>query len=117
LSQQKSAMQALLLQESVEARLTPFLSDAATLRGVYGHLARAALQLGDLTEGRRLIESYAECKPPPSAMPFVYYHRGEIALRHGEVSEARAAFEQAVSYYIPSLDARRAQARLDEIGG
>lgn len=100
----------------MESRLAYFASDYATLRGVYGHLGRAALQMADFAESRRYFQHYRDCRPTPATMPTIDYYFGEIALRLGETEAARAAFQQAVAPGINSLEARRSQTRLDEMG-
>ncbi len=117
LSQKGKDAEARALRESVESRLMPFASDYATLRGTYFHLARASLQMGDLAECHSYCQRYAECRPSPSSMPTLYYLLGETHLRLGEIETARGFFRQAVALGIDSLDARRAQARLNELGG
>ena len=116
LAQQGNFAEARRLLESVERRLPPFASDFATLRGVFGHLGRAALQMGDFAESRRFFQQYRDYRPTPATLPTIDYHFGEIALRLGEPEQARAAFRQAIAPGIPSLEAHRAQARLDELG-
>lgn len=115
-SQQGNAADAHRLRDSVESRLTPFAGEYATLRGVYGHLARAALRTGDLAECRRYCLLNLDCRPAPSGLPTIHYLLGEVAFRLAETDAARDAFRQAVAPGIDSLDARRAQARLNEIG-
>jgi len=117
LTQQGHNPEARRLRDSIESRLPSFAADNATLRGTYGHLARASLRLGDLTECQDYCRRYENCNPPPSLLPTIHYLQGEVALRLGETDAAREAFRQAVAPGINSLDARRAQARLDELGG
>ena len=117
LSQQGKDAEARSLRDSVESRLMPFAADYATLRGAYFHLARASLRLGDLAECHSYCRRYGECRPSPSSVPTLHYLFGETHLRLGETDAAREHFRQAVAPKIDSLDARRAQARLDELGG
>lgn len=109
--------QARRLAVSVESRLTQVCLSRDTQITVYGFLGSAMLQLGDLLESRRLWTLYCECGPDPVGVPSVYLELGEIALRLGDTEEALWAFQHAVAPGIDSLDARRAQARLDEMGG
>lgn len=104
------------LMESAWARLTAYHTDLATLKTVYAQTGRAALRLGDLVESRRLWQSYLDCRPFPAATPTIQFHLGETYFRSGDRDAAREAFQQAVAPGIDSLDARRAQARLDELG-
>jgi len=117
LSQQGNAADAHRLRDSVESRLTPFAGDYATLRGVYRHLARAALRTGELAECRRYCLLNLDCRPTPGGLPTIHYLLGEVALRLAETDAARAAFRQAVAPGIDSLEARKAQARLNEMSG
>lgn len=117
LAQQGRALEARRLRDSIESRLPPFAADNATLRGTYVHLARASLRLGDLAECQDYCRRYEDCHPPPSILPTIHYLLGEVALLLSETDAAREAFRQAVAPGISSLDARRAQARLDELGG
>ncbi len=109
--------QARRLAASLESRLTQVERDRDTQLAIYGFLGSAALQLGDLLESRRLWTLYRECGPDPIGLPSAYLELGEIALRLDDPEEALWAFQQAVAPGIDSLDARRAQARLDEMGG
>ena len=117
LTQQGRMAEARRLIDSIESRLTPFATDRATQRGVYGHLARAALRMGDLAECRSYCRRYEECLPPPSLRPTIQYLYGETHLRLGETDAARDCFRQAAAPGIDSLDAQRAAARLSELGG
>ena len=115
-AQQGRTVDAHRLRDSIEARLVRFAGDYATLRGVYGHLARATLRMGDFVECRDYCRRYQDSHPPPSIKPTIYYIFGEVALRLAETDAACDFFRQAVAPGIDSLDARRAQARLDEMG-
>ncbi len=117
LAQKGHMAEARRLMASVESRAAFFVTDHATMRGVLGHLGRATLQMGDLAESRRFFECYRDSRPTPAILPTIYFHFGEIALRLGDREEARQEFQKAVAPGINSLDPRRAQAGLDEIGG
>ena len=117
LTQQGRDQEARQLRDSLESSLPQFASDNATLRGTYGHLARASLRIGDLAEARAYCLRYEKCQPSPSIMPTIHYLLGEIALKSGDTDTAREAFTQAVAPGIDSLDARHAQTRLEEMGG
>ncbi len=111
---QREAAQRLWM--SVETYLPRYANDRATLMGIYANFARTAYYLNDLAESRAFWRRYLDCKPSPVGLPSVHYWLGEIALRLGEADAAREAFRQAVAPGIDSLEARRAQARLDELG-
>ena len=117
LSQKGNMADAYRLMGSIESRLPRFANDYATLRGVYGHLARASLRMDNFAECRSYCQRNLECRPPPSGLPALYHLLGETHLRLGETDTARDFFRQAVAPGIDSLDARRAQARLNELGG
>ncbi len=102
---------------SVETYLPRYANDRATLMGIYANFARAAYYLDDLAGSRAFWQQHLDCKPTPVGIPYVHYWLGEIALRLGESDTAREAFRQAVEPGIDSIYARRAQARLDELGG
>jgi len=97
--------------------LPSFSQDRATELGVYNHLGRAAFVLGKMAECQEMFRHYLDCRPNPVGLPLAYYWLGECHLRLGETDVAREAFRQAVAPGINSLEARRAQARLDELGG
>jgi len=61
LTQQGHNPEARRLRDSIESRLPSFAADNATLRGTYGHLARASLRLGDLTECQDYCRRYENC--------------------------------------------------------
>ncbi len=103
------------LRASVESRISRYMSDRSVMMSVYGQFARAAYFSGDLAESRAFWQRYLDCRPNPVGLPGVYYWLGEIHLRLGETDAAREAFRQAALPGIDSLDARRAQARLNEI--
>ncbi len=103
--------------ESVLSRLPQFAQDRATKLGVYHHLGRAAFVSGELVECQEMFHHYLACRPNPVGLPLAYYWLGECYLRLGEADAAREAFRQAVAPGIDSLEAHRAQARLDELGG
>ncbi len=103
--------------ESVLGRLPHFAQDRATQLGVYHHLGRAAFVSGELVECQEMFHHYLACRPNPVGLPLAYHWLGECHLRLGESDAAREAFGQAVALGIDSLEARRAQARLDELGG
>ena len=105
------------LWSNVESRLFAYADDRSVLMNVYGQFARAAYFSGDLAESRASWQRYLDCKPNPVGLPGAYYWLGETYLRLGETDAARESFRQAVAPGIDSLDARRAQARLDEMGG
>lgn len=105
------------LCSNVESRLSRYANDRAVLMNVYGQFARAAYFSGDLAESRAFWQRYLDCKPNPVGLPGAYYCLGETYLRLGETDAARDFFRQAVAPGIDSLDARRAQARLSELGG
>ena len=105
------------MYESVLSRLPRFSQDRATKLGVYNHLGRAAFVLGKMAECQEMFHHYLACRPNPVGQPSAYYWLGECHLRLGEPDAARGAFRQAVAPGINSLEARRAQARLDELGG
>ena len=117
LAQQNRCQEARQLRERIELRLTNFAADTATLRGTYGHLARASLRLGDLAECRDYCHRYESSHPSPSILPTIHYLLGEFHLRLDEKGAAREEFTKAVTPGIDSLDARRAQVRLDEMEG
>jgi tetratricopeptide (TPR) repeat protein len=117
LAQKGDARASRLLAESILSRLPLFAEDRNTRIGVYSNLSRAAFVLGDLAECRELSQCYLECQPNPNGLPSAYYWLGETYLRLGETDAAREAFRQGVAPGIDSLDARRAQARLNEMGG
>ena len=116
LSQQGNTADAHRLMGNIESRLPRFADDYATLRGVYGHLARASLRMGDLVDCRDYCQRNLACRPHPSGLPTLHYLLAETHLRLGETDAARKAFRQAVAPGIDSLDARRAAARLSEMG-
>lgn len=105
------------LLSSVESRLPQFSQDRATLLGTYGSLGRAAFALGELALSRKFWQDYLDCQPNPISQPTAHYWLGEIALRLRDKDTALAEFQQAVAPGIDSYSARRAQARLDELGG
>jgi tetratricopeptide (TPR) repeat protein len=105
------------MRESVLSRLPRFIQDRATQLGAYGHLGRAAFVTGEFDECKKLFHHYLDCQPNPVGLPSAYYWLGEAHLRLAEVNAAREAFRQALAPGIDSLEARRAQARLDEFGG
>ena len=102
---------------NVESRLSHYADDRSVLMNIYGQFARAAYFSRNLAESRAFWQRYLDCKPNPVGLPSAYYWLGEIYLRLAETDTARDFFRQAVAPGIDSLDARRAQARLDELGG
>lgn len=105
------------LRADVESYLPRYANDRATLMGIYANFARTAFYLGDLAESRAFWQRHLDCKPSPIGLPYAHYWLGEVALHAGETDTAREEYRQAASFGIDSLDARRAQARLDELGG
>ena len=105
------------LRTSVESRILRYADDRSLLMSVYGQFARAAYFEGDFAQSQEFLQRYLECKPSPIGLPTVYYWLGETHLRLGEADAARESFRQAVVPGIDSLDARRAAARLQDIGG
>ena len=105
------------LRASLETRLPRYAADRAVLMQSYGQFARAAFYLGDPAESRDFWQRCLGYRPNPSGLPPIYYWLGETHLRLGETDMARDFFRQAVAPGIDSLDARRAQARLNELGG
>ncbi len=106
-----------LLCDEVVSRSSLFLEDRGTQNGVYSTLGRAAFVLGDLAECKKLFEIFLDWKPSPVGLLSAHYWLGETHLRLGETETAREAFRQATAPGIDSLDARRAAARLAELGG
>ncbi len=104
------------MQESVESRLTRFDRDQAGLRGVYSEFAPAAFALGDFIKSRDWWHKYLNCQPDVVGLTKAHYGLGQVLLGLGETDAAREAFAQAVAPGIDSIYARRAQARLDELG-
>lgn len=105
------------LRAGVESRISRYMNDRSVMMSVYGQFARAAYFSGDLAESCAFWQRYLDCKPNPVGLPGAYYWLGETHLRLGETDTARDFFRQAVAPGIDSLDARRAQARLNELGG
>jgi|GEM_PF-1741720 len=114
LGQQEAAWR---LWESVENRLSRYADDRTVLMNVYGQFARAAFYLGALAESRASWQHYLDCKPHPLGLLSAHYWLGETHLCLGETDAARDCFRQAAAPGIDSLDARRAAARLNELGG
>ena len=92
-----------------------FPGDRSTKLGTYSTLCRSAFILGDLAECKELLNTYLDCQPYPVGLASARYWLGETYLRVGETDIARDFFRQAVAPSIDSLDARRAQARLNEL--
>lgn len=105
------------LLESVQNRFPNFGNDRATLLGTYGSLGRAAFALHNFAAAEAFWHLYLDCRPNPVSQPNAFYWLGEIALRLGKSDAGREQFRQAVALGIDSFPARRAQARLDELGG
>lgn len=105
------------LMASVETRLERFGEDRRTRLGTLGALGRTAFCLGDFAASRHFWQECLACLPDPVSLPMAYYWLGEIALCQGETEMAREAFRKSVAPKIDSLDARRAQVRLDEMEG
>lgn len=105
------------LQQSVESRVSAFDQDRAGLLAVYSELAPAALLLGDSTESLNWWHKYLDCRPDIIGQIKAHFGLGEAFLSLDNTPSAREAFQQAVAPGIDSYSARRAQARLDEIGG
>ena len=106
-----------LLREDVLSRILSFPGDRGTNLGTYSTLGRAAFTLGDLAECKKLLNVYLDWNPYPVGLLAAHYWLGETHLRLGETDAARDFFKQAVAPGIDSLDARRAAARLQELGG
>lgn len=104
-------------RETVLSHLPQFAQDRATGLGTYLNLARAALLCGDLAECQTFLAQYRDCKPNPLGFVSLHYWQGETYLCLAETDAARKAFRQSIALGIDSLEARRAQARLDELGG
>ena len=117
LAQRGDAQASRLLCDEVVSRSSLFLEDRGTQNGVYSTLGRAAFVLGDLAECKKLFEIFLDWKPSPVGLLSAHYWLGETHLRLGETETARDFFRQAVAPGIDSLDARRAAARLAELGG
>lgn len=117
LAQKGNTEAARQLHADVLRRLPLFHQDRASQLTVSAHLGRASFVLNDLAEARALFEQYRDCPPDPSGRPSALYWLGEAHLRLGETDAARDFFRQAVAPGIDSLDARRAQSRLNELGG
>ena len=117
LAQHGQAQASRLLREDVLSRVLRFPEDRGTNLGTYSTLGRSAFILGDLAEGKKLFNVYLDWKPYPVGVLSAHYWLGETHLRLCETDIARAFFRQAVALGIDSLDARRAQARLNELGG
>ena len=105
------------MQDSVESRLPRFNQDRAGLLGVYSELAPAASALGDYGQSLDWWRKYLDCEPDVIGLTKAHYGLGEAFLGSGKPDAAREAFRQAVAPGIDSIHARRAQARLDELGG
>lgn len=105
------------LRAGIESQLSRYMNDRSVLMAVYDQFARIAYFSGDLAESRAFWQRHLDCKPNPVGLPSAYYWLGETHLRLGETDAARDFFRQAVAPGIDSLDARRAQARLNELGG
>jgi tetratricopeptide (TPR) repeat protein len=105
------------MQESVEARMESFAQDRASLLGVYSELAPAAFALGDYDACRNWWQKYLNSQPDVVGRVKAHYGLGEAFLKQGETKSALDAYTQAVTPRIDSLNARRAQARLEEMGG
>ncbi len=105
------------MQESVESRLPRFDQDRASMLAVYSELAPAAFALGDLSQSETWWRKYLACEPDVIGLTKAYYGLGQVFLRQGEATAAHKAFAQSVAPGVDSLYARRAQARLDELGG
>jgi tetratricopeptide (TPR) repeat protein len=105
------------MRESVEARLGRFAQDRAGRLCVYGEFAPAALILGDYARCHSWWQQYLDCQPDVVGQTKAHCGLGEAWSRLGDAQAAREAFTQAVAPGINSLYARRARARLDELGG
>ena len=117
LAQRGDAQEARRLYEDVLCRVLDFPGDRGTNLGTYSTLGRAAFILGDLAECKKLLNVYLDWKPYPVGLLSAQYWLGETHLRLGETDAARDCFRQAAAPGIDSLDARRAAARLNELGG
>ncbi len=117
LAQRGDTEAARYLHTDVLRRLPHFHQDRASQVTVLAHLGKASFVLNDLAEAKALFQQYHDCPPDPSSRPSAHYWLGETHLRLGETDAARDFFRQAVAPGIDSLDARRAQARLNELGG
>lgn len=105
------------LHADVLRRLPLFHQDRASQTTVSAHLGKASFVLNNLSEAKTLFQQYHDCPPDPGSRPSALYWLGETHLRLGETDTARDFFRQAVAPGIDSLDARRAQGRLNELGG
>jgi len=117
LAQRGDAQDARQLQKSVLLRLPALSGDRNSMSGVYHMLGSAAFALGDLAESKQFFQQCADHQFYPVGLLSAQYWLGETHLRLGETDAARDFFKQAVAPGIDSLDARRAAARLREIGG
>ncbi len=105
------------MQQSVESRVADFDQNRAGLLAVYSELAPAALLLSNSTESLSLWHKYLDCRPDIIGQIKAHFGLGEAFLALHDTPSARAAFQQAVAPGIDSYSARRAQARLEELGG
>lgn len=105
------------MQASVEARLSSFAQDRAGLMTIYSEFAPAAFVRGESVQSREWWNKYLECQPDPVGLVKAHFGLGKALLSLGETNAARDFLKQAVGPGIDSLDARRAQARLGELGG
>jgi tetratricopeptide (TPR) repeat protein len=105
------------MQESVESRLPRFDPDRASQLGVYSELALAASALGDFSQSLNWWHKYLDARPDVVGLTKAHHGLGVTNLGLGEIDAAREAFRQAVAPGIDSIYARRAQARVEELGG
>lgn len=117
LAQRGDAQASRQLQQSVLSRLPALFGDRNSISGTYGMLGRAALVLGELAESKTFFQQCLNSQMTPVGLLSARYWLGETHLRLGETDMARDLFKEAVAPGIDSLDARRAQARLNELGG
>ncbi len=116
LAQRGDAQESRRLHESVLLRLPALSGDRNSMSGVYNMLGSAAFALSDLAESKALFQQCLNYQFYPVGLASANHWLGETHLCLGETDAARDFFRQAVAPGIDSLDARRAQARLSELG-
>ena len=117
LAQRGNADAARQLRADILRRLPLFHQDRASQLTVLAHLGKASFVLNDLADAQTLFRQHLDAPPDPGSRPSALYWLGETHLRLGETDAARDFFRQATAPGIDSLDARRAAARLAELGG